>query len=210
MTTIDSGRDRDKPRGAEAALTRCTWQPHYLPPATETACRPVRTHEPEWVSGTPGPATTRITAPLQAAHGRVQGSIPLSFPKPDLDKRPGRGMITRLFREAAKSAASRDDDKPKSRQRRKRGETEGQFRLLMRRIMRRSDVRPQFGNAAAKAGRRSSTRSAPLETCITAAFVASPWCNPLNGIEFYGSNLAGFSDFGTETDMGIDHISLEP
>jgi hypothetical protein len=117
-------------------------------------------------------------------------------------------MINRLFREASRSAAS-PDDKPKSRQRRKRGETEGQFRQLVRRIMRRSDLRPQFSKAAGKAGRLSAKYGRAVETLIAAAVPGSPWCNPLNGMDFYGSDLAGFSDLGTETDMGVNQNSLE-
>jgi hypothetical protein len=119
-----------------------------------------------------------------------------------------RGVIKALFRLAAKAAAARDEDEPKSRQRRKRGETEGQFRQLVRRIIRRVHLRPQFIKAAAKAGRRSTMSSAAPDT-IAVGSAASPWCNPLNGMDFYGSDLVGFSDSGAETDSGIDPISLD-
>jgi hypothetical protein len=115
--------------------------------------------------------------------------------------------MKKLFRLAAKAAA-RDDDQPRSRQRRKRGETEGQFRQLMRRIMRRSDLRPQFIKAAGKAGQRPTKSGAAPETFIAAGSAASPWCNPLNGTDFCGGDLAGFGDC-PDTDMGIDRISLE-
>jgi hypothetical protein len=116
--------------------------------------------------------------------------------------------MKKLFRLAAKAAA-RDDDQPRSRQRRKRGETEGQFRQLVRRIMRRSGLRPQFSKAAGNAGRLAAKSGRALETLIGSAVAGSPWCNPLNGMDFYASDLAGFSDFCPDTDMGIDRNSLE-
>jgi hypothetical protein len=120
---------------------------------------------------------------------------------------PARGVIAALFRLAAKAAAS-DDEKPKSRQRRKRGETEGQFRQLVRRVMRRFDLRPQFKHAASRTGRRSMSNSAALET-FAAGSAASPWSNPLIGIDLYGGDLAGFGDFDHGFDAGPEQVSLD-
>jgi hypothetical protein len=120
-----------------------------------------------------------------------------------------RGIIKSLFRLAAKAAAARDEDEPKSRQRRKRGETEGQFRRFVRRILRRSDLRPQFRQEAAKTGRRAGANLVP-ETFTASGFTAPPWCNPLNGLDFYGGDLGGFGDSNEGFDPGPDQISFEP
>jgi hypothetical protein len=118
-----------------------------------------------------------------------------------------RGVIKALFRLAAKAAAARDEEEPKSRQRRKRGETEGAFSLV-RKIVRRFNQRPKFRQAASKAGRRSTGNVTP-ETFNAAAFAASPWCNPLNGLDFYGGDFAGFGDSNEGFDPGPDQISFE-
>jgi hypothetical protein len=97
--------------------------------------------------------------------------------------------IKKQFRQAAKQTV-REEDKSKSRGRRRRGETEGQFRQLMRRIMRRFDMRPQFRSASSKTGRRSMNNAASPDSFAT----GSPWSNPLNGMDFYAGDLAGFSD----------------
>jgi hypothetical protein len=77
----------------------------------------------------------------------------------------------------------------------------------MRRIMRRLNLRPQFRNAASKAGRPKKNSTAP-ET-FAAGFGASPWSNPLNGMDYYAGDLAGFSDSDDAFDNNLDHVSLD-
>jgi hypothetical protein len=126
-------------------------------------------------------------------------------PAPREPNRAAAEAIKKQFRQAAKQTV-RHGDKSKSRGRRRRGETEGQFRQLMRRIMRRLDVRPQFRSAASKTSRRSMS-NAPPETF--AGFTGSPWASPLNGLDFYAGDLAGFTDFDQDFDQGLDHVSLD-
>ena len=118
------------------------------------------------------------------------------------------GAIRKLFRQAAKALAREEEDTSKSRQRRRRGQTEGQFRQLMRRIMRRHHLGPQFRNAAFKAGRRLMKNSTAPET-VAAGFAASPWCDPLNGMDYYGGDLAGFSESDDTFDNNLDQVSLD-
>jgi hypothetical protein len=120
---------------------------------------------------------------------------------------PAPGTIKKLFRQAAKALAREDEDKSKSRHRRRRGETEGQFRHLMRRIMRRLHLRPQFRNAASKAGRPKKNSTAP-ET-FAGSFGASTWSNPLNAMDYYAGDLAGFSDSDEVFDNSLDQVSLD-
>ena len=120
---------------------------------------------------------------------------------------PAPGTIKKLFRQGAKAVASEDEDKSKSRQRRRRGETEGQFRHLMRRIMRRLNLRPEFRNAASKAGRPKKNSTAP-ET-FAAGSAASPWSNPLSGMDCYAGDLAGFNDSDDVFDNNLDQVSLD-
>jgi hypothetical protein len=120
---------------------------------------------------------------------------------------PAPGAIKKLFRQAAKAVAGDDKHISKSRQRRRRGETEGQFRHLMRRILRRLNLRPQFKNAASKAGRPKKNSTAP-ET-FAAGFGKSPWSNPLNGMEDYVGDLAGFGDSDDAFDNNLDQVSLD-
>jgi hypothetical protein len=128
---------------------------------------------------------------------------PTQYAPPPKAKRSA--SIKKQFRQAAK-ATKRDDDKSKSRQRRRRGETQGQFQLV-RRILRRLDMRPKFRSAAAKTGRRSMSNPAPPETF--AGFDASPWSNPLNGLDFYAGDLAGFSEFDDGFDGNPAQIFLD-
>jgi hypothetical protein len=120
---------------------------------------------------------------------------------------PAPGAIKKRFRQAAKALAREQDDRSKSRQRRRRGETEGQFRHLMRRIMRRLHLRPQFRNAASKAARPKKNSTAP-ET-FAAGSGASPWSNPLNGMDCYAGDLAGFGDSDDAFDNSPDQVSLD-
>jgi hypothetical protein len=116
------------------------------------------------------------------------------------------GAIKKLFRQAAKAVAREDEDSQKSRQRRRRGETEGQFRQLTRRIMRRFNLRPEFRNAASKAGRPKKNSTAPETFAV--GFTAPPWSNPLNGMDYYAGDLAGFSDSDDAFDNNPDQVSL--
>jgi hypothetical protein len=138
---------------------------------------------------------------LQPLHQR-----PDHDPSARAANRSALSAIKKQFRQAAK-ATMRDDDHPKSRQRRRRGETEGQFRQLVRRIMRRLDLRPQFRYAASKSGRRAKTTTTAPEI-LAAGSTASPWSNPLNGMDFYAGDLTGFSDSGEGFDSNLEQISL--
>jgi hypothetical protein len=115
-----------------------------------------------------------------------------------------------MFCEAAK-AVLREEGQLKARQRRRRGETEGQFRQLVRRILRRLDLWPQFRNAASQTGRPSMTNAAAPQSFADLA--APPWSNPLNGMDHYAGDLAGFSesfsDPGEGVDSNSDRISLD-
>jgi hypothetical protein len=54
-----------------------------------------------------------------------------------------------LFRDAVKALLQKDEDEPRPHSRRRRGETEGEFRRLMRYLSRRFDVRQHFRRRAA-------------------------------------------------------------
>jgi hypothetical protein len=159
---------------------------------------------------TPPSITSLASGPRRAAQARFDRR------EDDANERPARragdpsarGSIKALFRLAARAAATRDEDQPKSRQRKKRGETEGEFRRVVRRILHRSDLRPQFRRGAAKAGIRGGNLAA--ETFTASGFAASPWCNPLSGLDFYAGDLAGFGDSNEAFDPGRDQISFEP
>jgi hypothetical protein len=145
------------------------------------------------------PPTTHATPALRAA-GTDFGTAG------NLDRgrtEEGRGLasIAQLFRRAAKIAL-RDADTPKPRHRRKRGETEGQFHQLRRRILRRFALRPQFFKAAAKAGRRAAA-NATIPESAAAGYAPSPWRHPLSGMDFYSSDLAGFADADEGFDNGL-------
>jgi hypothetical protein len=146
-------------------------------------------------------------AKLRSTRSAEVGSLALRGNHDSIDREANRTTIKSHFRQAAKQTVQHEET-AKSRQRKRRGETEGQFRQLMRRMMRRFDMRPQFRNAASKAGRRSTANTAPPDTF--AGFTGSPWSSPLNGMDFYAGDLAGFADFdeGLETDLYC-HNSLE-
>jgi hypothetical protein len=58
------------------------------------------------------------------------------------------GTIKGLFRDAVNALTRRDEDEPQP-PRRRRGETEGDFRMLARKAARRFDARTQFRKVAA-------------------------------------------------------------
>jgi hypothetical protein len=159
---------------------------------------------------TPPGMTPLAGDPRRAAHARFdrREDDANEMPARRAGDPSARGIIKAMFRLAAKAAAMRDEDQPKSRQRKKRGETEGEFRQFVRRILRRSDLRPQFRRGAAKAGSRGGNL-AP-ENFTASGFAASPWCNPLNGLDFYGGDLGGFGDSNEAFDPGPDQVSFEP
>jgi hypothetical protein len=74
--------------------------------------------------------------------------------------------------------------------------------------MPRLDLRPHFRYAAPKNGPRALKTKAAPET-LTAGSAASPWCNPLNGMDSYAGDLAGFSDSGEGFDGNPEQLSLE-
>ena len=51
------------------------------------------------------------------------------------------------------------------------------------------------------------SNATPAETF--AGFGASPWSNPLNGLDFYADDLAGFSDFDDGFDANPDQVFLD-
>jgi hypothetical protein len=161
-----------------------------------------------------GASLPAFAAPLRAPKPQAHAARIEPLPRHPADysverqpAAPAPGAIKKLFRQAAKAVASENDGKSKSRQRRRRGETEGQFRHLMRRIMRRLNLRPQFRNAASKAGRPKKNSTAP-ETFATGS-AESPWSNPLNGMDYYAGDLAGFSDSDDAFDNNLDQVSLD-
>jgi hypothetical protein len=78
----------------------------------------------------------------------------------------------------------------------------------MRRIMRRLNLRPQFRNAASKTGRPRMKSSTAPET-FAGGSGASPWSNPLNGMDYYIGDLAGFSESDDAFDNNLDQVSLD-
>jgi hypothetical protein len=74
-----------------------------------------------------------------------------ALPEKDFSSaRPGnlRGAIKSLFRAAVKAVLRRIESTPQPKQRRRKGETEGEFRRLARRCSRRTDMRQQFKQRA--------------------------------------------------------------
>src|SRR5258708_20804343 len=59
------------------------------------------------------------------------------------------GAIKGLFRAAAKAITRESEDEPRPKPVKRRGETEGEFKRLVRLISRRFDVRQQFRRRAA-------------------------------------------------------------
>ena len=136
------------------------------------------------------PAPIAQTQPLARNGDRSPGYV----------DHPAPGAFKKIFRQAAK-ALLRKEGQLKSRQRRRRGETEGQFRQLVRRILRRLDLRPQFRNAAFQTGRPSMTNAAAPQSFADPA--APPWSNPLNGMDHYAGDLAGFNESLTDPGEGF-------
>ena len=47
------------------------------------------------------------------------------------------------------------------------------------------------------------------QRCRSSGFGASPWSNPLNGMDYYAGDLAGFSDSDDAFDNNLDQVSLD-
>jgi hypothetical protein len=189
---------RVRARAARAAAVQrqhiepgATGTPHPAPSGLEAFLPLFTASLPPERAARPPPAVDPVN-PLGSGSAAYSG-----LQHPNLSR---AGTVRDLFRKTAR-ALRRPDDSPKSRQRRRRGETDGQFRQLMRRLMRRLDLRPQFRHAASRTGRRSSNPPTSAQTLRGPG--APPWSNPLNGIDFYAGDLAGFADSDAGPESGL-------
>jgi hypothetical protein len=118
--------------------------------------------------------------------------------------RPILGAIKGLFRDAVK-ALTRHEDEERPDPRRRRGETEGDFRKLARKIARRFDARKQFRKVAKnRAHRRVRTLIlSPEEWGAPDAHLT----NTLDLVNLWNNDMSGSSDYGGGFDASRDHIS---
>jgi hypothetical protein len=109
------------------------------------------------------------------------------------------GAVKNLFRAAVKALTQRDDEEPQSQPRRRKGETEGEFRKLARKVSRRFDVRQHFKGRAAITSRYLSI---PPEAYANATAYLAGTLDMLNQL-----NDAAGSDLGESFDTPQNHIS---
>lgn len=121
-------------------------------------------------------------------------------------RRAGRAaaIIKGLFREA-KAMLRRADDAPQPKQRKRAGETEGDFRKLARKLARRFDVRQQFGKVA---------KSGAVRLVRTIILAPEEWGGPdahlsntFDLISQLNNETAGDTVYDSGFDAGQNHIS---
>jgi hypothetical protein len=120
--------------------------------------------------------------------------------------RPILGTIKGLFRDVVKALTRHEDeDEDRPDPRRRRGETEGDFRKLARKIARRFDARKQFRKVAKnRAHRRVRTLIlSPEEWGTPDAHLT----NTLDLVNLWNSDMSSGSDYCGGFDANQDHIS---
>lgn len=112
--------------------------------------------------------------------------------------------IKGLFRAAMNAVTRRDETEPRPPRRRRRGETEGDFRRLARKAARRLDVRKQFQKVAAARARRRVR---------TIVLTAEEWGGPdahltstLDLLTHLNNDMSGGNEYGV-VDANLHHLS---
>jgi hypothetical protein len=116
------------------------------------------------------------------------------------------GAIKGLFRTATKAVTGRVDDEPPVTRRRK-GETEGEFQVMARRIARRFDPQRAFRGAIRRIGHRRGIQVPPEIAGEGAAFTSLS--NPLSVMDPFGDGMGSDNDFSESIDATQEYISLE-
>ena len=162
----------------------------YRPPSADapalTTSRPIVAPEPE-IAGSadfdercPGKASSTIIGKRASLTGAIRG----------------------LFRTVAKALARRGEDEPQPKTARRRGETEGEFRRMMRYLSRRFDVRQQF--------RQRASITSRFLTIPAAAHALTYLSDTFDQLSQLDNEIDTGDDFAEPFDANSKHIFPEP
>lgn len=112
------------------------------------------------------------------------------------------GAIKGLFRDAVKALLQKDEDDPRPKPGRRRGETEGEFRRMMRYLARRFDARREFRQRAAITSRFITI---PVEARAT-AYLA----DTLDQFSQLDNGIDATDDYGEIFDANTQRIFPQP